>query len=66
MNDPAQSQAYWPEPMLTDIAFQGADMILSMRDRHGDQLGNAAGDLSGTNTRRMTEPLLVICYGRAW
>ncbi|MFN8487771.1 MAG: SdrD B-like domain-containing protein [Caldilineaceae bacterium] len=48
--DPTQSQAYWPEPMLTDITFNGSDMIIAMHDRHGDQLGNAAGDLSGTNT----------------
>ncbi|MDC8016028.1 GEVED domain-containing protein [Tahibacter soli] len=29
----------WPEPMLSDLAFDGADMVLGFRDRHGDQTG---------------------------
>ncbi len=32
----------YPQPMLTDISFQDGEMILGLRDRIGDQLGNAA------------------------
>lgn len=32
----------YPQPMLTDISFQDGQMILGLRDRIGDQLGNAA------------------------
>lgn len=30
----------YPQPMLTDIAFDNGDMILGLRDRLGDQAGN--------------------------
>lgn len=31
----------WPQPMLTDIEFDGRNMILGLRDRFGDQAGYA-------------------------
>lgn len=33
-------------PMLADIAFDGDYMILGLRDRFGDQIGNGAGSLT--------------------
>jgi uncharacterized repeat protein (TIGR01451 family) len=32
-----------PEPMLSDITFDGADMVIGFRDRHGDQTGTGNG-----------------------
>lgn len=31
----------WPQPMLSDIEFDGKNMILGLRDRFGDQTGYA-------------------------
>lgn len=31
----------WPQPMLSDIEFDGRNMILGLRDRFGDQAGYA-------------------------
>lgn len=43
----------YAQPMLTDIAFDNGNMILALRDRVGDQVGNGSlsnpGDPSGTN-----------------
>lgn len=35
-----------PQPMFTGIDFDNGDMIIGMRDRYGDQMGNQAGDLN--------------------
>ena len=37
------------QPLLTDVVFDQGDIILGFRDRHGDQVGNGAGDLSGAS-----------------
>jgi hypothetical protein len=29
----------WAQPMLADVAFDGPDLIIGLRDRHGDQTG---------------------------
>jgi hypothetical protein len=43
----------YSQPMLTDIAFDNGNLILGLRDRIGDQVGNGAlsnpGDPSNTN-----------------
>lgn len=43
----------YSQPMLTDIAFDNGNLILGLRDRVGDQIGNGAlsnpGDPSNTN-----------------
>ena len=43
----------YSQPMLTDIAFDNGNLILALRDRIGDQIGNGAlsnpGDPSNTN-----------------
>ena len=46
----------YPQPMLTDIAFDGDAMVLGMRDRFGDQMGNQAYGKSRypANTTLMT------------
>ena len=45
----------YPQPMLTDIAFDGDAMVLGMRDRFGDQMGNQAyGPRYPANTTLMT------------
>ncbi|MFN8464049.1 MAG: SdrD B-like domain-containing protein [Caldilineaceae bacterium] len=41
--DPLQSTARWAQPWLTGIAFDHGDMILTVRDRTGDQFGVATG-----------------------
>ena len=33
-----------PQPMLTDISFDGADLLLTVRDRVADQFGNEMGN----------------------
>ncbi len=39
------------QPIFSDIEFdEGGTMILAFRDRNGDQMANANGMLSGTNT----------------
>lgn len=39
-----------PQPWLTDIAFDGTNMILGLRDRAGDQYGFQAGNLETTSS----------------
>lgn len=43
----------YSQPMLTDIAFDNGNLILGLRDRSGDQVGNGSlsnpGDASNTN-----------------
>jgi hypothetical protein len=34
-----EGRAIWPQPMLTDIAFDRGNLIIGLRDRAGDQLG---------------------------
>lgn len=41
----------WPQPMLTDIAFDGGNLILGLRDRAGDQFGNYTVDDPATIAR---------------
>ncbi|MGL4299880.1 MAG: SdrD B-like domain-containing protein, partial [Candidatus Neomicrothrix subdominans] len=36
--------AGYPQPILSDIVFDGDDIVLGLRDRSGDQLGNGAPD----------------------
>lgn len=49
----AGTRAVYSQPMLTDIAFDNGNMILALRDRIGDQVGNGSlsnpGDASNTN-----------------
>jgi hypothetical protein len=42
-----QDGQQWPEPMLTDITFDRGDMILGLRDRHGDQTGTGNATIRG-------------------
>jgi uncharacterized repeat protein (TIGR01451 family) len=59
--DPLNPWGNYPQPMLSDIAFVGDDMVLGIRDRSSDQLGSAsffpdgsageAGVQSGYNLR---------------
>lgn len=47
------TRTVYSQPMLTDIAFDNGNLILGLRDRLGDQVGNGAlsnpGDASNTN-----------------
>ena len=36
----AGTRAVYSQPMLTDIAFDNGSLILGLRDRSGDQIGN--------------------------
>ncbi len=38
-----QGGGKWAQPWLTDIVFDGNDMILGLRDRNADQFGSVAG-----------------------
>lgn len=38
------SRGIYPQPMLTDLAFDRGNLILGLRDRAGDQFGNATLD----------------------
>lgn len=40
----ANTQAIYPQPWLTDIAFDRGNMILGFRDRNGDQTGHQTLD----------------------
>ncbi|HRW09057.1 MAG TPA: SdrD B-like domain-containing protein [Caldilineaceae bacterium] len=42
-NNPIQADGKWGQPWLTDIVFDGSDMILGLRDRNGDLFGSVAG-----------------------
>ena len=41
------NRTVWAQPMLTDIEFDNGNMIIGLRDRVGDQVGN--GSLSNPN-----------------
>ncbi len=47
------SRPIYSQPMLTDIAFDNGNLIIALRDRIGDQIGNGTlsnpGDPSATN-----------------
>lgn len=47
------TRVIYSQPMLTDIAFDNGNLILGLRDRIGDQVGNGTlsnpGDASNTN-----------------
>lgn len=38
------ARGIYPQPMLTDLAFENGNLILGFRDRAGDQFGNATLD----------------------
>jgi hypothetical protein len=40
-----------PEPWLTDLAFDGTDLVLGLRDRFGDRRGNQAGSTDTADRR---------------
>ncbi|MBS1788129.1 MAG: HYR domain-containing protein [Acidobacteria bacterium] len=42
----------YPQPMLTDLAFENGNLILGLRDRAGDQFGNATLDNPAENVMR--------------
>ncbi len=42
-NDGAGNPVEYPQPILSDIEFDGEDMILGLRDINGDRTGHAAG-----------------------
>lgn len=42
-SDPDESSGKWAQPWLTDIAFDGNDMVLALRDRDADLFGTVAG-----------------------
>ncbi len=44
----------YPQPVLSDIAFDNGDMILGFRDRMGDQGGYFAGSLDPNDPTRYT------------
>jgi protocatechuate 3,4-dioxygenase beta subunit len=46
------SNISYPQPWLTDFAFDGDDVVLGLRDRLGDQTGNGSLDLPALPTRR--------------
>lgn len=46
------SRGIYPQPMLTDLAFDRGNLILGFRDRAGDQFGNATLDNPAENLIR--------------
>jgi hypothetical protein len=46
-----ESRAIWPQPVLTDIAFDRGNLIIGLRDRAGDQLGTEVLDNPSDNLR---------------
>lgn len=52
INNGGPTRAVYPQPMLTDIAFDNGNLVLGLRDRISDQIGNGAlsnpNDLSNT------------------
>ena len=52
-NGMAGNRTVYSQPMVTDIAFDNGNIILGLRDRVGDQVGNGSlsnpGDASNTN-----------------
>lgn len=46
------SRGIYPQPMLTDLAFDRGNLILAFRDRAGDQFGNATLDNPAENVLR--------------
>ncbi|MEP7341536.1 MAG: SdrD B-like domain-containing protein [Acidobacteriota bacterium] len=46
------SRGIYPQPMLTDLAFDRGNLILGLRDRAGDQFGNATLDNPAENVLR--------------
>lgn len=50
------TRTIYSQPMLTDIAFDNGNLILGLRDRIGDQVGN------GANSNPATEGTLGITY----
>ena len=48
---PNVSRGIYPQPMLTDIEFDGGNLVLAFRDRAGDQFGNLTFDNPFDNLR---------------
>ncbi|MCI0338450.1 MAG: HYR domain-containing protein [Acidobacteria bacterium] len=46
-----EGRAIYPQPMLTDLAFDGGNLIMGLRDRAGDQLGTETLDNASDNLR---------------
>ncbi len=46
---PVDVVEYNPQPLLTDIVFDGDDMVFGLRDRYADQTGRDAGTLDPTD-----------------
>lgn len=49
---PNLARGIYPQPMLTDLAFDNGNLILGLRDRAGDQFGNATLDNPAENALR--------------
>lgn len=47
-----QSSGKWAQPWLTDIVFDGNDLVLGFRDRDADQFGTVAGGPTPTDPNR--------------
>lgn len=50
-NDVNKSSGKWAQPWLTDLVFDGNDLILGFRDRDGDQFGTTAGGPTPTDSK---------------
>ncbi len=48
--DSIQAGGKWAQPWLTDIVFDGDDMVLGLRDRNADQFGSVAGGPDPSDT----------------
>lgn len=46
-----EGRAIYPQPWLTDIAFDRGNLVLGLRDRAGDQFGNGTFDEPGSSAR---------------
>jgi hypothetical protein len=46
---PVDLVEYNPQPILSDIVFDGDDIVFGLRDRYGDQTGRDAGTLDPTD-----------------
>jgi len=49
---PDLARGIYPQPVLTDLAFENGNLILGLRDRAGDQFGNATLDNPAENVLR--------------
>ncbi len=55
-DDTESSRWNYPQPMLSDIVFDGQDIVLGLRDRYGDQTGfNTLTTNTASTTRYRTQ-----------